>query len=62
MYSLKDIQLKCNKQFIVNFDGGGSCFLTLTQHCLRLMGIRRAGNSITIIRPTATTYCCDMTN
>lgn len=22
MYSLKDIQLKCNKQFIVNFDGG----------------------------------------
>ena len=22
MHSLKDIQLKCNKQFIVNFDGG----------------------------------------
>ena len=22
MYSLKEIQLKCNKQFIVNFDGG----------------------------------------
>ena len=22
MHSLKDIRLKCNKQFIVNFDGG----------------------------------------
>lgn len=22
MHSLKDIQFKCNKQFIVNFDGG----------------------------------------
>ncbi len=22
MYSLKEIQMKCNKQFLVNFDGG----------------------------------------
>ena len=22
MHSLKEIQLKCNKQFIINFDGG----------------------------------------
>lgn len=44
MHSLKDIQLKCNKQFIVNFDGGNLSSdggLLMIKEFLHILGIEK---------------------
>lgn len=44
MHSLKEIQLKCNKQFIVNFDGGelsSDGGLLMIREFLHILGIEK---------------------